>query len=267
MSKTRWLLALAVLCLLVAAAAVAYAAGKAKPTVPVAEVVRAKRFELVDGRGWTRGLLAITESGSPGLWLTDAKGKAGARLALSANGVSELALLDVKGKVRAYLALDTDGNGRIFLSDAEGTTSAVLSGGSASLDLREPDGSWANLAAGSLVVRDKDGRFEALAPHDPLPMESNAPAVRRRGLGLAPTGQLYVGVGSGHWIGEVMDSGRLVKLEDDSLWEVAPLDRIDTALWLPTTEITVLDGGDPLYPYKLVNTDDGEVANAKLVSQ
>jgi len=67
---------------------------------------------------------------------------------------------------------------------------------------------------------------------------------------------------SGHWIDGVMDSGSLIKLEDHSLWQVSPLDRIDGSLWLPVSDITVIEGDDPLYPYKLINTDDGEVVNA-----
>ncbi len=49
-----------------------------------------------------------------------------------------------------------------------------------------------------------------------------------------------------------------MSLEDGSRWLVDPMDRIDTMLWLPTTEITVLEsrGGN----YLLVNTDDGERA-------
>jgi hypothetical protein len=78
---------------------------------------------------------------------------------------------------------------------------------------------------------------------------------------------LYIGEGSGHWIESVMDDGSVIKLEDDSLWQVSPFDVIDSALWLPISDITVIEGNDPGYPYKLVNTDDGEVVNARLVSQ
>jgi hypothetical protein len=78
---------------------------------------------------------------------------------------------------------------------------------------------------------------------------------------------LYIGEGGGHWIESVMDDGSVIKLEDDSLWQVSPLDVIDSALWLPISDITVIEGDDPGYPHKLVNKDDGEVVNARLVSQ
>lgn len=53
-----------------------------------------------------------------------------------------------------------------------------------------------------------------------------------------------------------MDSGRLVQLEDGSLWEIDPVDRIDTMLWLPVTDIVVCDD-------KLINTEDKETADAR----
>jgi hypothetical protein len=60
---------------------------------------------------------------------------------------------------------------------------------------------------------------------------------------------------SGHWVESVMDDGRLVKLEDGSLWHVDAVDAIDSALWLPMTDIVVCDT-------KLINTDDNEVVSA-----
>jgi len=78
--------------------------------------------------------------------------------------------------------------------------------------------------------------------------------------------QVYSGVGSGHWVSENIDGGRIIKLEDGSLWEISPIDRIDTMLWLPTEDITVVESDNPLYPYKLINTDAGDAVEAKLIS-
>ena len=74
MSKGKWAVVLAVLVVL-AAIALAYAAGQAKAAAP--EVVRAQRFEVVDAEGRVRIALAMGgENGqSPGLALLDAKGK------------------------------------------------------------------------------------------------------------------------------------------------------------------------------------------------
>lgn len=77
----------------------------------------------------------------------------------------------------------------------------------------------------------------------------------------------YSNVGNATWITEVMAGGEVIKLQDGSLWQVAPMDRIDSSLWLPTTNITVIQGDDPSYPYKLINTEDSETVEARLLSQ
>jgi hypothetical protein len=72
-------------------------------------------------------------------------------------------------------------------------------------------------------------------------------------------------VGGGHWISEVASDGAVIILEDDSVWSVSGLDQIETALWLPITEITVIESSEPGYPYLLVNTDDGEKAAGRFL--
>ncbi|MFV9683819.1 hypothetical protein ACNFD4_14145 [Pseudomonas sp. NY15367] len=59
----------------------------------------------------------------------------------------------------------------------------------------------------------------------------------------------------GHWIESVSSDGRIVILEDGSVWEVDAVDRIDSMLWLPVSEIVACDD-------KLINTDDGETVDA-----
>ena len=61
---------------------------------------------------------------------------------------------------------------------------------------------------------------------------------------------------SGHWIEEVSSNGAIVVLEDGSVWSIAFGDQSDTSLWLPTTDVTVCED-------KLINTEDGEVAEAQ----
>ena len=75
---------------------------------------------------------------------------------------------------------------------------------------------------------------------------------------------LYVSPGEGHWVQSKTDDGSIVILEDGSVWQIDPVDQIDTALWLPMTDITVVEvvGG-----YLLINTDDGEKAHARLLHQ
>lgn len=64
------------------------------------------------------------------------------------------------------------------------------------------------------------------------------------------------GCEDGHWIDSVSSDGTIVKLEDRSVWEVDAVDAIDSALWLPTTDIITCDG-------KLINTDDNETVSAR----
>ncbi len=60
----------------------------------------------------------------------------------------------------------------------------------------------------------------------------------------------------GHWVQSKSDNGEIVVLEDGSVWKINPVDRIITMLWLPTDSIVAC-------PDKLINTDDGEVAEAR----
>ena len=63
------------------------------------------------------------------------------------------------------------------------------------------------------------------------------------------------GCESGHWVESVSTDGQIVKLEDGSIWEVDAVDAIDSALWLPITDIVACND-------KLINTDDNETVSA-----
>jgi hypothetical protein len=63
------------------------------------------------------------------------------------------------------------------------------------------------------------------------------------------------GCEDGHWIKSVSSDGEIVVLEDGSVWQVDSADAIDSALWLPITNIVACDD-------KLINTDDGETVEA-----
>jgi hypothetical protein len=75
----------------------------------------------------------------------------------------------------------------------------------------------------------------------------------------------YAGVGQKHWVSEKIDSGAIIKLEDGSLWQISPIDKINTMLWLPIDNLVVIESKNPQFPYKLVSERD--TAEAKLVSQ
>jgi hypothetical protein len=79
----------------------------------------------------------------------------------------------------------------------------------------------------------------------------------------------YAGSSGGHWIRSKADNGAIITLEDGSMWEVNSLDRINTTLWLPVTNVTILKANQPVgeYRYTLINTDDGEKALAKYLGK
>ncbi len=70
-----------------------------------------------------------------------------------------------------------------------------------------------------------------------------------------------------HWIQKVIDNGKYIILEDKSLWEISPIDVIYTSIWLPITNIIIVGSKNPSYPYYLINTDDGEKVEAKLIKE
>ena len=78
----------------------------------------------------------------------------------------------------------------------------------------------------------------------------------------------YTGTSGGHWIQDNSD-GKIITLEDGSMWQIAVLDQINTALWLPVTNIVVLRDGTAVGEYKhiLVNKDDADKAHAKYLGR
>jgi len=60
----------------------------------------------------------------------------------------------------------------------------------------------------------------------------------------------------------VLSGGKIIILEGGSLWEVLPADIIYSAIWLPISNIVIVEDSGS-YPYKLINADNGETVNAK----
>jgi len=65
-----------------------------------------------------------------------------------------------------------------------------------------------------------------------------------------------------HWLRDKQEEGRIVILEDESVWEVHPSDRDATARWLRMSTITVKGSQKEGSPYLLTNTTEGETARA-----
>jgi hypothetical protein len=65
-----------------------------------------------------------------------------------------------------------------------------------------------------------------------------------------------------HWVRDKQDEGRIVILEDESVWEVHPSDREMTQRWLRISTITVKATEKGSHPYLLSNRTEGEDARA-----
>ena len=78
---------------------------------------------------------------------------------------------------------------------------------------------------------------------------SNSQPLKRVSSGSSNT---YFLTGDGHWIREKIDSGRFFQLEDGSLWQVNPLNRLNAVFWLPLDDIIVSESENPYYPYLLI---------------
>jgi hypothetical protein len=62
---------------------------------------------------------------------------------------------------------------------------------------------------------------------------------------------------------ENLNNGRLIRLTDNSLWEIRPADTPITQGWITPVEIQVTSTDDPIYLYHLTNTLTGSIVKAK----
>lgn len=58
---------------------------------------------------------------------------------------------------------------------------------------------------------------------------------------------------SGHWIDSIVGDGKIITLEDGSMWTVDDVDTVTTSLWLPISNVEVCGR-------KMINVDDKESA-------
>jgi len=100
---------------------------------PTQEIVRAKKFELVDSKGRVRALFEMTPADEPRLVFADRAGKIQAMLSIEPvprerDGIPALALFDKAGKKRIDIKLTLEGNPVISLHNKNGGHVASLSG-------------------------------------------------------------------------------------------------------------------------------------------
>ena len=68
---------------------------------------------------------------------------------------------------------------------------------------------------------------------------------------------------SGHWISDVMDNGGLIKLEDNSIWQVDSSETADSMIWLITDNVVICSNG------KMINTSEstGNIVHARQLTR
>ena len=63
------------------------------------------------------------------------------------------------------------------------------------------------------------------------------------------------GCEDGHWIQSIAANGKIIELEDGSIWQVDDVDTVTSSIWLPVSNVTICGS-------YLINTDDGKKINA-----
>jgi hypothetical protein len=252
------------------------------PATP--EVVRAKRFEIVDGNGQVAGVLGTVEGGAAIVLFNKQGGAIG--LFSMDNGEMDVAISDKNRHGVVHVRTAADGTPRIELDDQREKPRMILSFTEDSrpiisvLDENGVDRAVMTVKSdrsGMVEIHDDKNRILSTVPplanqtsiQNPAPRSvPNLPPPIPFAL-PSPSSPMYFATGSGHWIQTVSSNGRIITLEDGSLWEIQIIDQIDTALWLPVTDIVVRAAPSPSgeYRYQLINKDDGETALAKYLGK
>jgi len=145
-------------------------------TEPVAKVVRAQKFEVVDSEGNVR-VGVTTAGGSAGLYVKDKDGKLrlrmGAGMGLTDAGQPSLSMRDKDGNLRVALSVEDDGRPMLGLSNKDGRPRVLLwvdEDGSPGLVLSDKDEKFVAMlrvfddVGPRLVLSDKDGKVIWKAP-------------------------------------------------------------------------------------------------------
>jgi hypothetical protein len=107
---------------------------------PKAPVVRASRFELVDGEGRVRAVLGVSKSGSPEFDLRDAAGRPRALLLLDADSLPIFFFKDADVITRAKMELDAKGGAKLTFCDPDLTPRVEIDGAKPELKVTDTKG-------------------------------------------------------------------------------------------------------------------------------
>ena len=95
--------------------------GMAQPSdQAAAEVLRAQEFQLIDGKGRTRGKIGFSSDGQPYLQLRDENDAGGVWVGVARE--TDITVRDVDGKTRLVLSVDETGNPSLVVRNREHKT-------------------------------------------------------------------------------------------------------------------------------------------------
>lgn len=60
-------------------------------------------------------------------------------------------------------------------------------------------------------------------------------------------------------------NGETISLDDGSVWQIGSFDKVKVRFWLPQQRIQIIRNRSSLRPYRLINMNTGESANASLI--
>ena len=130
-----------IVALLLPLAALAFAAGKpGKTTAPAPEVVKARRFEVVDDSDRVRMRALVTPEGETRMEILDPQGRVRGEMALDADGNPRLCLRDEGNVPRAALFFKPKTGPGLELRDVQGRVRTILQApphGQVGLSLRD----------------------------------------------------------------------------------------------------------------------------------
>ncbi|HYN16187.1 MAG TPA: hypothetical protein VES66_10425 [Terriglobales bacterium] len=89
--------------------------------------------------------------------------------------------------------------------------------------------------------------------------EANAASTRSR-TPATRVGPRSASCESGHWIDSVEGDGKIIRLEDGSMWEVDDVDTVITSIWLPISDV-ILCGT------KMISVDDEESVQVRPINR
>ncbi|KDR96594.1 hypothetical protein SAMN02745945_00158 [Peptoclostridium litorale DSM 5388] len=73
-------------------------------------------------------------------------------------------------------------------------------------------------------------------------------------------------VGNKYALESILESGRYIQLEDESIWEVNTDEEQDLSVWEKGSNIILLESQNKTYPYKMLNIESDESVEVKLLS-